>query len=220
MVNASPSSSDRQWIKANVFGAMAYAFAGFFGFGLNELLGISGGGAGDVASAIFAVLSVLANALGLGFYGFLIGIVLRQKIPRFPMRNWVGLFAAFGVTFGTLTVSVSLQSAGVETAASTSYEITRETMLGACIGGAILGAITGALQAMILIPVASGLRTWVELSAIAGLIGFALLVATSALAPVDSFASELTTEITLFAATVLGAFIMLPAFWGLQPRRA
>ena len=91
------------------------------------------------------------------------------------MRNWVGLFAAFGVTFGTLTVSVSLQSAGVETAASTSYEITRETMLGACIGGAILGAITGALQAMILIPVASGLRTWVELSAIAGLIGFALL---------------------------------------------
>ena len=72
----------------------------------------------------------------------------------------------------------------------------------------MLGAITGALQAMILIPVASGLRTWVELSAIAGLIGFALLVATSALAPPDSFASELTTEITLFAATVLGAFIV------------
>jgi hypothetical protein len=219
MVNASLSSSDRQWIKANALGAMAYALAGFFGFGLNELLGISGGGAGDAASAIYAVLSVLANALGLGLYGFLIGIVLRQKIPRFPMRNWIGLFAAFGVTFGTLTASVSLQSAGVETA-STSYEITRETMLGACIGGAILGAITGALQAMILMPVARGLRTWVELSAIAGLIGFALLVATTALAPLDSFASELTTEITLFAATVLGAFIMLPAFWGLKPRRA
>jgi hypothetical protein len=45
-------------------------------------------------------------------------------------------------------------------------------------------------------------------------------VATTALAPLDSFASELTTEITLFAATVLGAFIMLPAFWGLKPRRA
>jgi hypothetical protein len=217
MVNASASSSDQQWIKANVLGALAYALGGFFDFGLNELLGISAGSAGDVASTIYAVLSVSANALGLGLYGFLIGIVLRQKLPGFPMRNWVGLFAAFGITFGTLTVSVSLQSAGVETA---TYEITRETMLGACIGGAILGAITGALQAMILMPVARGLRTWVELSAIAGLIGFALLVATSDLAPMGSLASECATEITLFAATVVGAFIMLPAFWGLQPHRA
>jgi hypothetical protein len=218
MVSASASRIDQQWIKANVLGALAYALAGFFGFGLNELFGISAGGAGSAASAIYAVLSVLANGLGLGLYGLLIGIVLRQKLPGFPMRNWVGMFAAFGITFGTLTAFVSLRSAGVETATSTPYEVTREIMFGACIGGAILGATTGALQAMILMPVARGLGTWIELSAIAGLIGFALLVATTDLAPMGSLASELSTEITLFASSVLGAFIMLPAVWRLQPR--
>jgi hypothetical protein len=47
---------------------------------------------------------------------------------------------------------------------------------------------------------------------------FALVVATAFLAPAGSFASELTSEASLFAASVLAAFIMLPAVWRLQPR--
>jgi hypothetical protein len=212
------SSIERQWIKANILGAIANLVAGLFGYGLNQLLGISTEGAEAAGFVIYAALVVLANAGALALYGFLLGVVLRQKLHAFPMRNWVAVYAVFGVVVGALTAYASMGPQTPEPSDPALSEVTGGMLIGALIGGSIVGALSGAVQAMILRPAAREFGAWVKFSAISGGLTFVLVVATAFVAPAGSFASELLTETAMFAGSVLSAFIMLPAVWRLQPR--
>jgi hypothetical protein len=211
-------SIDRQWIKANVLGAAASALAGLFGFGLNQLFGVNMEGAEAGGFVIYAALLVLANSLALALYGFLLGVVLRQKLSAFPMRSWVAIYVGFGIMFSALTVYASMRPESAEPPDPALFEVTAGTLIGALIGGSIIGALSGVTQAWILRSAAHGLGAWIKFSAIAGGLLFVLVVATTSVAPAGSFASELVSETTMFVGSVLAAYIMLPAVWRLQPR--
>jgi hypothetical protein len=211
------SSINRQWIKANIIGATANAVAGLCTYILNALAGAGSESIG-IGTTITIVLSVAMNALAVTLYGYLLGVVLRQKIPAFPMRNWIAMYALLGIGFGALTAYVSVRPEGAEPADPALIQVTGEIMLGALIAGSIIGALSGAVQALILSAAARGLGGWIEFSAIAGGPVFALVVATASVAVPGTFASELVSEAAMFVGTVLAAFIMLPAVWRLEPR--
>jgi hypothetical protein len=211
------STIDRQWIKANVLGAIINAIAGFLSYGLGQLLGVSEDGDRGIGFVIYVVLVVLSNTFSVVLYGFLLGVVLRQKLPAFPMRNWVALYAVFGIMFGALTVYGSLRPQGVEPSGP-AIELTRDLMIGAFIGGSMVGALGGAMQALILHPAARGLGAWIGFSAIADAAVITLIVITASPDLAGGLAGELIGEATLFAGCVLAAFIMLPAVQRLQPR--
>jgi hypothetical protein len=212
------SSIDRQWIKANVLGAAANALAGLFGFGLNQLFGVSTQGAEAGGFVIYAAFVVLANSLALALYGFLLGVVLRQKLAAFPMRSWVTVYVGFGVMFSALTVYAAMRPESAEPPDPALFELTGGVLIGALIGGSIIGALSGAAQALILRTAAHGLAAWIKFSALSGGLVFALVVATAFVAPAGSFAGEFVSETTMFVGSVFAAYIMLLAVWQLQPR--
>ena len=45
----------------------------------------------------FVVIATAALAFGLLIFGYLAGVVLRTKVPAFPMTGWLALYGVSGV---------------------------------------------------------------------------------------------------------------------------
>ena len=121
------------------------------------------------------LVATAALTFGLFVLGYLSGVVLRTKLPAFPMRTWLALYVVLGAIFGSvsafawLTPEIPAGPEPIETA------IVLGLMLGAAIAGVVISAAVGSLQALILRPAAVGLGRWIGCCALAGLL-FALIV--------------------------------------------
>lgn len=84
----------------------------------------------------------------------------------------------------------------------------------------MLGAAFGGLQALVLRPVAEGLRLWVVSSTVATSVWATTVLAGFLLFPLrQGLVDELTSTVLMIAAGLIGSVIMLPALRGLRPRQ-
>jgi hypothetical protein len=205
----------RSWIKANTIGATANALIGFLVFIVARALGVQEADTGPVLAGFFSLVCIGAIVAGMALFGFLIAVVLRQKLLVFPMRNWVALHVGFGLILGIYSAYALMQpdAAGSHPPNSDLNSV----MIGAAVGGALLGALTGTLQALFLGQIARGLGSWIAYSALGGTT-LALVLPIAYDGPQDMFLNEILVEIISLGATVASAVIMLPAVQALERR--
>jgi hypothetical protein len=224
MSSVSPSEFDRfrsrighQWIKAHVVGGVANGVLTFAAFLLGRMLGVYETGVDSLVVAFFVVAGVAAISIGSALIGFLAGVVLRQKLPKFPMRAWVALYLALGAAVGIPSaLSWTMYDPPPEVQNYATDEVV-SLMVGGLIAGAMLGALVGALQALVLRMAAHGLGRWIAFSALAGT-QFGLAVPLLLHLPQSPFANELTLEAMTLLLIVSAAAITLPAVRRLTPR--
>ncbi len=100
----------RQWIKANLLGGIVFAVVPLASDLVIKWAGIKAVHIGIVDLLVLGIVLVAANSLSLLILGYLIGVVLRQKLPLFPLRAWLILFAFFGLLVGLLTTMAWLDA--------------------------------------------------------------------------------------------------------------
>jgi hypothetical protein len=206
-----------QWIKANVIGGAISVVATFVAFLIGEVLDVNEPDASAVLQAGYVVLATAALAFGVVALGYLSGVVLRTKLPAFPMRRWLALYIALGVAFGLVSALAWLTPDTTEDVGPLGTDIAVTAAVGAVIAGAAIAAAVGWVQALILRPAAQGLGLWIACSAVAGTL-FVLVVMAILYGPQSGFAQELVIELSTLAVTILGAVILLPAVLRLRPR--
>jgi hypothetical protein len=206
-----------QWIKANAIGAAINVAVTFVAFLIGQALGVNEKGASHAFQVVFVLFATVALGFGLLAMGYLSGVVLRSRLPAFPMRTWLALYVVFGAIFGSisafawLTPEIPTDPDPVEAA------IVLGLMLGAAIVGVVISTAVGSLQALILRPAAIGLGRWIACCALAGLL-FMLIVPAVLYGPQSGFAQELVVELVTLVVTILAAVVLLPAVERLQPR--
>mgnify|MGYP001408550548 CR=1 FL=1 len=206
-----------QWIKANAIGAVVNIAVAFVAFLTGQVLGVSEPGASTVVQVGFVAIATAALAFGLFALGYLSGVVLRTKLPAFPMRNWLALYVMLGVIFGLISSVAWLTPENSQDVGPVDTDIVVGLAVGAAIAGAAISAAVGALQALILRPAAEGLGLWIGCCALAGVF-FVLIVPAVLYGPQSSFAQELMVELITLVVTILAAVILLPAVNRLRPR--
>jgi hypothetical protein len=206
-----------QWIKANVIGGVINAAITFVAFLLGQFLGVNEPEAATVVQVGYVVVATAALAFGVVALGYLSGVVLRTKLPAFPMRNWLALYISLGAAFGLISAIAWLTPESSQDIDPVENDIVTAAAFGAALAGAVIAAAVGALQALILRPAAQGLGLWVACSAVAGTL-FALVVPAVLYGPQSGFAQELVIELVTLVVTILAAFILLPAVLRLRPR--
>ncbi len=206
-----------QWIKANVIGGVINVAVTFIAFLIGRALGVSEPEAALVLQAVFVVVATAALTFGLLALGYLSGVVLRTKLPAFPMRNWLALYAVMGVIFGLISAFAWLTPEVPQDLGPVDTDVVVGLAVGAVIGGAAISAVVGVLQALILRPAAEGLGPWIWCCSAAGVL-FALIVPAVLYGPQSSFAQELVIEFVTLVITIRAAVVLLPAVKRLRPR--
>lgn len=207
-----------QWIKANTIGAVVSFVITFVTFLIGQVLGVSEKGASAALQTVFVLFATAALGFGLFVLGYLSGVVLRSKLPAFPMRIWLAFYVVLGAIFGAvsafawLTPEIPTDPEPVGTAV-----VPLGLMLGAVIAGVAISTAVGSLQALILRPAAGGLGLWIGCCAVAGSLFF-LVVPAVLYGPQSGFAQELVIELVTLVVTILAAVILLPAVLRLRPR--
>ena len=64
----------------------------FVAFLVGQALGVSEKGASAALQTVFVVVATAALTFGLFVLGYLSGVVLRTKLPAFPMRTWLAFY--------------------------------------------------------------------------------------------------------------------------------
>lgn len=206
-----------QWVKANAIGAIVNIAVTFVAFVIGQVLGVNEPGASTVLQAGFVVVATAALTFGLFVLGYLSGVVLRTKLPAFPMRNWLALYVVLGAIFGLVSAMAWLTPEMPTDPEPVEAAVVLGLMLGAAIAGVAISAVAGSLQALILRPAAEGLGRWIGCCALAGVL-FALIVPAVIYGPHSGFAQELVIELVTLVVTILAAVILLPAVLRLAPR--
>ena len=207
-----------QWIKANAIGAAINIAVTFTAFLIGQALGVNEKGASAALQAVFVLFATVALGFGLLAMGYLSGVVLRSKLPAFPMRTWLALYVVFGAIFGSVSAFAWLTpEIPTDPAEPIETAVVLGLMLGAAIVGVAISTAVGSLQALILRPAAVGLGRWIACCALAGLL-FALIVPAVLYGPQSGFAQELVVELVTLVVTILAAVILLPAVERLRPR--
>jgi hypothetical protein len=206
-----------QWIKAHAIGAIINLALTFVAFLVGQALGVNEKGASPVVQTGFIVVATGALAFGLFVLGYLSGVVLRTKLPAFPMRNWLALYVVLGIAFGLISAIAWLTPETSADPAPLDSELVVGLAIGGAVAGAVLGTIVGLLQALILRSAADGVGLWIACSAVAGVL-FLLLVPAVLYGPQTGFGQELMVELGTLVVTVLAAVILLPAVLRLRSR--
>lgn len=226
-------SVNRNWIKANTIAAAVYAVIGMITFATDKLLGLHDPATGMLFRGIGGAIAFVAMALPFVVYAVLTGAVLGERLPRFSRRGWIALHAAIGVFCG-IAVGVMTLFGSASNGAMPDLSSLKMMLLGMLIiifvFGPIFGAAIGGLQALVLRRAAAGSGAWVLWSTVATSVGVLLVVMLGAMLIVlllynsgtdpakTTFVEQLAMQAALFAGTVLGAVIMLPAVKRLTPR--
>jgi len=216
-VSEAPPSIGSQWIKANAIGAAVNLAVTFAAFVVGRVLGVNEAGTSVVLQVIFVVAATVALTFGLFALGYLSGVVLRTKLPAFPMRGWLAFYVVLGVIFGLISAYAWLSPEIATDTDPVDTDIVLGLVFGAVVGGVAISAAVGSLQALILRPVAVGLGLWIGCCAIAGVL-FALIVPAVIYGPQSGFAQELVIELVTLVVTILAAVILVPAVSRLRPR--
>jgi len=205
-----------QWIKANAIGGVINVALTFVAFLIGQLLGVSEPAAAMAVQSGFVVIATAALAFGLFVMGYLSGVVLRAKLPAFPMRNWLALYVVLGAIFGLISAVAWLTPETSPDIGPVDTDIVVAVAIGAVIVGVMIGAAVGSLQALVLRPAAQGLGRWIACCALAGAL-FVLIVPAVLYGPQSGFAQELMIELVTLVVTILAAVILLPAVLRLRP---
>jgi hypothetical protein len=211
------SSIGSQWVKANAIGAAINVAVAFSAFLLGQLLGVSDPGTSVIVRGGFVVVAAAALTFAVVVLGYLSGVVLRSKLPAFPMRTWLLLYGVLGVLFGLISAFAWLTPESAPDTTPTDADLVVALAVGAAVIGAGMGAAMGSLQALVLRPAAQGLGRWIACSVLAGTL-FLLIVPAVVYGPQSAFATELMVELVTLVVTVLAAVILLPAVNRLRPR--
>jgi hypothetical protein len=212
------SGVSRQWIKAHVLGGFVFNAVAPIAYLVERWVGLETASPRSVESFVLGIGYGLAYSLSLIFLGYLIGIVLWQKIPLFPLRAWLILFGSLGLFSGLLTAAVSLDGASdFDKTGSSKLAMLAIGIFVTAFIGMMIGTIGGGLQAFVLRHAAEGLRTWIVYSVLAGL-PFVIFAPIVVYDPLSGFAREVIDAVAGLFVTVAGAFIMLPAVLRLRPR--
>jgi hypothetical protein len=206
-----------QWIKANVIGGIINIAVTFIAFLVGRMLGVNEPETAIVLQAGFVVVATAALTFGLLAMGYLSGVVLRTKLPAFPMRNWLALYAVMGVIFGLISAFAWLTPDVPQDPSSVDANVAISLAVGAVVGGVAISTVVGALQALVLRPAAEGLGLWIWCCSAVGVL-FALIVPAVLYGPQSAFASELVIELVTLVVTILAAIVLLPAVQRLTPR--
>lgn len=207
-----------QWIKANVIGGVIYVTVTFVAYVVGWILGVNDPGTSIALQTGFVVMATAALAAGLLVLGYLAGVVLRTKLPAFPMTGWLTLYAVSGVLVGAVSAFAWLTPETTQDIGPVDADIVVSLAVGAAVAGAAGGAMFGSLQALILRSVAQGLGLWIACSSLAGAL-FVLIVPAVVYGPQSGFGSEVAIQGVTLAVTVLAAVILLPAVHRIAPRR-
>jgi hypothetical protein len=213
------SDISRQWIKANALGGIVFAVVPIASDLVIKWTGVKAGHVGIVDLLVLGIVLVAANSFSLLIFGYLIGVVLRQKLPLLPLRAWLILFAVFGLLVGLLTTMAWLdEESELDKMGLDDLTVLAVGVVVAGILGMLIGATAGVLEAFVLRKTAEGLRTWVLYSALAGLPIVLVMVPVVVYGPRSGLVSEVLEAAAGFFATIVGAFVMLPALHQLRPR--
>ena len=207
----------RQWIKANAIGAVINVTVTFVAFLVGQLLGVNENGASAALQTFFVLFATVALGFGLLAMGYLSGVVLRSKLPAFPMITWLALYVVFGAVFGSISAFAWLRPEIPTDPEPVDTALVVGLMLGAAVVGVMISATVGSLQALILRPAAEGLGSWIVCCAVAGLL-FMLIVPAVLYGPQSGLAQELVIELVTLVVIILAAVILLPAVLRLRPR--
>ena len=206
-----------QWIKANVIGGVIYVTVTFVAYVVGLILGVNEPGTSIALQAVFVVIATAALAFGLLVLGYLAGVVLRTKVPAFPMTGWLALYGIAGVLVGLVSALAWLTPETSPDLDPIDADIVVGLATGAAIVGAAGGAMFGSLQALILRSAAQGLGLWIACSSLAGAL-FLLIVPAVVYGPQSGFGSEVAIEGATLVVTILAAIILVPAVYRLRPR--
>jgi hypothetical protein len=213
-IAAEKHSISRQWIKANLLGGIVFNAVPVASEFVMQLAGITFGQVSSVELIALGIGYIAAFSASLVFLGYLTGVVLRQKLPLFPLQAWLVLFGLFGLSVGALMMVPWLwQEAQSDDLAFEGLE------LPAALGmlGVSVGALAGALQAFVLRKSAEGLWAWIVYSA-AGGISWLVMVPVILYGPRTGFGRDVLWALGGLCATLGGAVIMLLAVHRLRPR--
>ena len=216
MDGARPSLAE-QWIKANVIGSVVNLAVTFVAFLLGQALGVNDKGAPPALQTGYVVVASAALAFGLVVLGYLSGVVLRTRLPAFPMRNWLALYVVLGAVLGLISSIAWLTPESAPDSSPVDNDIVVGLAVGAAVAGMVLAGIVGSLQALILRPAAEGLGRWIAYSVVAGAL-FLLIVPAVVYGPQQGVGQELMVELGTLVITILAAVILLPAVLRLRPR--
>jgi hypothetical protein len=206
-----------QWVKANAIGGAVNLAVTFAAFVVGRVLGVSEPGTSSVLQGGFVIVATAALTFGMFVLGYLSGVVLRTKLPAFPMRGWMAFYVVLGATFGFISAYAWLSPDTPQDTDPVDADIVLGLVFGAAIAGVAISTAVGALQALIIRPAAVGLRLWIGCCAIAGVL-FALIVPAVIYGPQSGFAQEFVIELVTLVVTILAAVILLPAVNRLRPR--
>jgi hypothetical protein len=220
-------STGRNWVKANIIAALISAAASLAVLVVGYAFGEGKADAGVVARGIIVLTHVLASVATLAAYAVLAGAVLRQKLPRFPMRAWIVLHVAAGLLFGIYTGYGALEpptDSNELTEQLASLPVMMGILFGGPLVGAIFGVVVGSFQALIMRRAARGLGAWIGFSVIAGMLSLTVVLTVAVLAftalpqTLTDVMGEVMMLITTFFIEIIMAVVMLPAVARLTPR--
>ena len=213
------SDVSRQWIMAHVLGGIVLATVPIASDLVIKWTGIKAGHVGMLDLLVLGIVLIAANSLSLLILGYLSGVVLRQKLPLFPLRTWLMLYALFGLFVGLLSAMTWLdEESELNKMGLDDFTVLAVGIVAGGILGMLVGATVGGLEALVLRKTAEGLRTWVLYSALASLPIAFVTVLMVVYGPLSGFVSEVLGAVAGFVATIVGAFVMLPALHRLRPR--
>jgi hypothetical protein len=213
----------RQWVMAHVVAAAVCVVTAFAASGLAKVFGFAAKDATPAAKYAAVALVVIVEVIYALTYAYLRGAVLRQLLPKFPMRAWclviVGMILAIATVagFSANTVTKTPQTASAFTADKIPM-----LLLAVSIASLVIGLIIGTIEALVLRRVATGGGVWAMLSSVAfaaGAIVFALGSSLVLLQPGLGEATMLLASLVLrilMQGTV--GLVMIPGLRSLQPR--
>ena len=202
-----------QWIKANLLGGIVFNAVPIASDFVIQLVGVTYGQASSVELVALAIGFIAAYSASLIIWGYLTGVVLRQKFPLFSLHAWLVLFGLSGLFVGALmTVPWLLEEVEWGDLPFGGLDLPAVGILGLSIG-----ALSGALQAFVLRKSAEGLRAWIVYSTASG-ISWLIVVPIIFYGPRTGFGRDVLWALGGLCATVGAALIMLPALHRLRPR--
>jgi hypothetical protein len=211
-----------QWIKAHLLGGIVLVMVPVATDPIIRWSGIRAGHVETIDLLVLGIVLVATSSLSLLIFGYLIGVVLRQKLPLFPLRAWLILYALLGLLIGLLAAMAWLDEAReLHQLHMTGFRRVAVLAVGIVVTGVVgmlIGATAGVLQAFVPRKAAKGLWNWVAYSALAGIPMIVVMVPMAVYEPTSGFAAEVVEAVAGLIATVVGALIMLPALHRLQPR--
>jgi hypothetical protein len=216
------SEIDRRWIVANVIVAAGLAAAGLLDYVAREWLEAGGAETPFGITITYAVVSAVLTALSFAVYAWFTGAVLRQILPALSLRSWMLLHLALGIVLGFgLALAYSAPTGEPDYWSDAVFLEWMLLVLLFLAGFALLGAAFGSLEALVLRRAAEGMRSWIGISALAGVV-VALLASPALLFyPANgTFVREVATDGVIFVGAVAGSFVMLLALRRLRPRTA